>query len=52
MEDANIKSCWNVTFWAVALFTGTIMLGHVLTADLQPEAVAGGGQSEALAAVE
>lgn len=51
MEDANIKSCWGVTFWAVALFTGTIMLGHVLTADLQPEAVAG-GQAEAFAAAE
>ena len=51
MEDTNIKSCWGVTFWAVGLFAGTIMLGHVLTADLQPEAVAG-NQAEALAAAE
>lgn len=51
MEDVNVKSCWNVTFWAVALFAGTVMLGHVLTADLQPEAVAG-GPVEALAAAK
>lgn len=51
MDETQTKSCWAVTFWAVALFTGTIMLTHVLTADMQPEAVAS-GQAEALAAAE
>ena len=40
MDETNAKSCWGVTFWAVALFAGTIMLTHVLTIDVQPETVA------------
>ena len=33
MDEIENRSCWRVTFWAVAAFTGAIVLTNVFTTE-------------------